>query len=334
MTPISAFALDWHVSRKSSAFYDLLITPLQPPLEIQLKPQSELMTHDLAKPVIFCQIPPPCEWLANPDAKLVWIPMWDNVRMRRQNWWDQLPKHLRIVAFSQAVAHRARQAGLTVLQLQYYKDPRTFGPTNWSGQRVLFYWNRTGLFSREFLQQLCTTLEVDQLLVRENLDPGTPSEARFSWPSRLKNTSVKVIDEALNQEAYLRLLQQAHLYLAPRLFEGVGMSFLEAMASGCCVLAHNGATMNEYIRHGQNGVLFSRPWSMHRLRRAIQARLARLHAMPHPKFEAPIPMEQDWGELSQLDVVQMGHRARQDHQRGFEHWTHQLDEYRRFITDW
>ena len=34
------------------------------------------------------------------------------------------------------------------------------------------------------------------------------------------------------------------------------MAFLEAMAMGKCVVAHNDATMNEYIKDGVNGILF------------------------------------------------------------------------------
>lgn len=45
-------------------------------------------------------------------------------------------------------------------------------------------------------------------------------------------------------------------YIAPRDFEGIGMSFLEAMAMGRCVIAPNNPTMNEYITDGFNGILY------------------------------------------------------------------------------
>jgi glycosyltransferase involved in cell wall biosynthesis len=38
--------------------------------------------------------------------------------------------------------------------------------------------------------------------------------------------------------------------------EGIGLSFLDAMAQGMVVIAANDATMNEYISHGVNGYLF------------------------------------------------------------------------------
>jgi hypothetical protein len=52
-------------------------------------------------------------------------------------------------------------------------------------------------------------------------------------------------------------LLQHNVYFAPREVEGIGFSFLEAMASGMCVVAPNMPTMNEYISNGTNGLLYS-----------------------------------------------------------------------------
>jgi len=58
------------------------------------------------------------------------------------------------------------------------------------------------------------------------------------------------------REQYLKDLVKHNVYVAPRRFEGIGMSFLEAMAMGMCVVAENQPTANEYIVSGQNGILF------------------------------------------------------------------------------
>ena len=47
------------------------------------------------------------------------------------------------------------------------------------------------------------------------------------------------------------------IYIAPRFQEGIGMSFLEAMAMGRCVIAVNEPTMNEYIKPGKTGFLYN-----------------------------------------------------------------------------
>lgn len=52
-------------------------------------------------------------------------------------------------------------------------------------------------------------------------------------------------------------IQKSALYFAPRKYEGIGMSFLEAMASGRCVIAPDYPTMNEYIKNGETGYLYN-----------------------------------------------------------------------------
>ncbi len=52
---------------------------------------------------------------------------------------------------------------------------------------------------------------------------------------------------------YLDMLAAANVFFAPRRAEGIGMSFLEAMAMGLCVVAPRGPTMSEYIENGRNG---------------------------------------------------------------------------------
>ncbi len=55
---------------------------------------------------------------------------------------------------------------------------------------------------------------------------------------------------------YKKAMAATDIYVAPRDFEGIGMSFLEAMAMGKCVIAPDNPTMNEYIVHGVNGLLY------------------------------------------------------------------------------
>ena len=59
-----------------------------------------------------------------------------------------------------------------------------------------------------------------------------------------------------NRQNYLRELEKFHVYFAPRKYEGIGMTFLEAMAMGMCVVAENAPTANEYILSGKNGILY------------------------------------------------------------------------------
>jgi glycosyltransferase involved in cell wall biosynthesis len=53
-----------------------------------------------------------------------------------------------------------------------------------------------------------------------------------------------------------RELARSQVFLAPRRSEGIGISFLEAMALGMMVVAPDAPTMNEYLRSGVNGFLY------------------------------------------------------------------------------
>jgi glycosyltransferase involved in cell wall biosynthesis len=61
----------------------------------------------------------------------------------------------------------------------------------------------------------------------------------------------------LDRREMVRTLRSCQVYFAPRRTEGIGMSFLEAMAQGMAVVAADGATMNEYIVSGNNGFLYN-----------------------------------------------------------------------------
>jgi glycosyltransferase involved in cell wall biosynthesis len=53
------------------------------------------------------------------------------------------------------------------------------------------------------------------------------------------------------------LIKQKGIYIAPREYEGIGLSYLESMAMGKAVIAVDNPTMNEYIKHGINGYLIN-----------------------------------------------------------------------------
>ena len=69
--------------------------------------------------------------------------------------------------------------------------------------------------------------------------------------------SIKITKWFANREDYLRAVREADVFFAPRVSEGIGMSFLEAMVGGKCVAAPDNPTMTEYIDHGRTGLLYN-----------------------------------------------------------------------------
>lgn len=183
--------------------------------------------------------------------------MWDHIHSYSEQWWFKLPKRLKIVAFSKAVEGKAKRVGLKTLSLKYFPAPTLRKPISWKEGRVLFYWNRIGLITQENIISLCKALDIKNLFFQNQMDPKISLTNAYDLPPIIGKTKVHRLNKFLPRKSYIRLLQEANIYIAPRRFEGVGMTFIEAMAQGSFVLAYNGVTMNEYIHHKQNGFLIS-----------------------------------------------------------------------------
>lgn len=325
---LKAYCMDWHL-HKSDAFRDLLQTPFEGCLEIELVDIAKWRPAQAGQPQIFCQVHPPPELLTNKSAKVVWIPMWDNVHGFSQDDWDALPKHWRVVCLADAIYHRVKRAGLPALRLTYYKDPGLFEPVQWH-RRVIFYWNRIGLVGPDFLRQLCSNLTAQKLIFRPDIDPGIDKSIYYELPDRLGHAAVEVIHETTRNK-HLELIKESNLYIAPRLAEGIGMTFLEAMARGCAVLAYDAPTMNEYIHHKHNGYLFNTQPSRQPVKRSW--RLAKkLVGQPSQLFV--LSPDQAWREVVDLNWAEIGRRARQDHVAGYAKWQKSLSGFAEFLTSW
>ena len=277
-------------------------------------------TPKKGEPVVFCQLCPSPEILQRADELLItWIPMWDDARRFSQEWWNKIPKTLKIVAFSDEIASRAKTAGLPYLRLKFFHDESKFPPTTWNQGRVLFYWNRTGMIGRKFLAKMCKSLFVDRLILLSDIDPGIPGRMSYLLPSRIGSTRVETIG-FMRRSEFLSITNESNIFVAPRSAEGVGMSFLEAMARGAAVFAYDGPTMNEYIQSCRNGYMFS----------TIPADfLGRIitYSSLHPLSEHA----QDWRKISSLDLPSLGEEARKDHQSGYLSWKESLRNFAEFI---
>jgi glycosyltransferase involved in cell wall biosynthesis len=88
------------------------------------------------------------------------------------------------------------------------------------------------------------------------LEPDPGFESSEIQPEDVKKYHIQFVEKWGSREDYWDTLNQCNVYIAPRVTEGIGMSFLEAMAMGIAVAAADKPTMNEYISHGDNGFLF------------------------------------------------------------------------------
>jgi hypothetical protein len=345
MQSVVAYCGAWHV-HTSGAFHALLVEPLRGHANVEFREWDgiALPEHPPAdRPLVFCQLAPPRAVLEDPQRKVIWLPMWDQVRKAPQRWWNRFPAHLRVVAYSSAIAQRTHRANLPTLPLRFHLNPAQFAPATWEGGRTLLYWNRTGLVGPAFLERFCAALAIKRLIFRPATDPE-PAAARgvYMLPGHLGATEVTVLPNMLSHADYLAVLREANCMLAPRIAEGVGITILEAMSQGCAVFAFDAPTMNEYIEHNQSGYLLQR-WgtspadrALGRIRRAsglAMAATARLFRQP-PSFFFAITEYQDWDAIRRIDLEQLGMTARRAEVDGFQAWQRQIPALVRFLLEW
>ena len=154
------------------------------------------------------------------------------------------------ISFSRNLHQRLSGLGLSSRYLQYAPDPSKFPQVSWEKGARAYFWERMPAeLDDRAVRGLWSGLGLESLEVRRLGDAqfgqGQSAEARGkaerSWQ---------------NPQDYIRQLANYNVYVAPRRFEGIGMTFLEAMAMGMCVVAENQSTANEYILSGENGILY------------------------------------------------------------------------------
>ena len=161
----------------------------------------------------------------------VFVPMYDNEWESFWQWKRIAWSGMGVISFCDKITSHARHCGVTnIIDVRYFPTPSEFPQREGDPKRV-FLWER-GEIGRDVVERLF------------------PSSEGYVF-------DVKRSGEFMERKAYLERLAKCGIVIAPRRKEGIGMAFLEAMAMGKCVVANNDATMNEYIRDGDNGILFS-----------------------------------------------------------------------------
>ena len=138
------------------------------------------------------------------------------------------------------------------LYVRYYQDPVACSlPVD--GLRGFFWIRHEDLVSWPTVRALLGETRFVRLHLHIAPDPGSPAP---SLPSKeeIQKYNITTSTWFEDKKELLELLEQSNVYFAPRHEEGIGQSFLEAMARGLCVIAPDNGTMNEYII---NGLLYS-----------------------------------------------------------------------------
>lgn len=338
-----AYMNPWHLKR-SSAFRSLLLDAL-PSIAFEQRSILGYQPGETTSPVVFCLDLPKGGLPPSVQTPHTWIPMIDGYG-GSESTWSQLPEYLRIVSFSNQTDALARKTGHPLCRVRFFANPGE-GPTHSkAGVRTLFYWNRTHLFELPVLLKMCDAMNVERLLLRHYPDPHLGDGTYARLPDSVGFTSIQIMPSVMSRAEHLECLRQAHVYVAPRHTEGVGVAFIEAMAQGCAIIALNNYTMNEYVTHLESGFIL--PYDVERTRRNVMAiqqrrmldgtvldrcRILRLKMLGRlSRYESHVRQEElPVNELASADWERMGVRARAISACGYEAWRESLARYAEFL---
>ena len=183
---------------------------------------------------------------------IAFFPMYDaTISMTDSDW--LMFKDATIVSFCATLHNRLRLKHLKSHYIQYY--PKALDITDWGQEDRAFFWQRSEYVTVDTIAPLMEGLNIHKLHLHVASDPGREIEApkEAVW----KRFDITTSEWFASQADMLNVMKNTAYYFAPRIFEGIGMSFLEAMAMGRCVVSPDSPTMNEYIRDGENGLLYA-----------------------------------------------------------------------------
>ena len=259
------------------------------------------------------------------QIRTVVVPMFDgSANMPEAHW--QLSNQARFVSFSRQLHVNMQRAGSNSLLVKYFPEPsaapgRRFRTLNG------YFWERrpdTGIDVRLLERVLGTSLAK----LHVHRVPDTSSVLDGQPTPKIGDAVVTTSTWFKDRSDIQRIMTESNVYFAPRLSEGIGMGFLEAMASGMLVVAHDASTHNEYIANWENGILFATdigspasvtPELAYELGQAAKDTIAD----GRPKWLAQIPEMVQWIEetpvpqATGIDGYQLGVEIRKSYSAGF-----------------
>lgn len=208
------------------------------------------------------------------------VPMYDGAWARPDEFFRRFVLS-RFVCFSRELHTRLQRLDLRSAAFDFWPEPRpvperAMDPESWSA----YFWERRPLNmpnARVVIDQ-CRVLGIRKLHIHAVPDfafegPG-PQGYRFA--GNMNGVEVTTSGWFEDPAEHHAVSTTPLFYFAPRLYEGIGMAMLEAMARGQVVIAADRPTANQYFGHLSSGILYDpdRPYELPALSRGLVQELS------------------------------------------------------------
>lgn len=192
--------------------------------------------------------------LRGKHPNIVFIPMYDAMMLGNHFHWHPDFNQAKIMCFSSQLRQQVMIHTRTTALFQFFPDPSRYQVITDYEELRGFFWYRVKEINPPMILDLCKDYKFEKLIIHNAPDPAKEHLLMPEWLPR--SDTIEMSTWTHSQGDYMIILRRCNVFFAPRPREGIGMSFLEAMASGMCVVAPYAATMNEYISNGTNGLLY------------------------------------------------------------------------------
>jgi glycosyltransferase involved in cell wall biosynthesis len=213
-------------------------------------PNIEQLNSKNFKSIIFCQVLPTATYLSKLKCKnIIWLPMWDGqnglkLAILKSVFYKRF--NLKVICFSKK-CYKMLNPFFNCKYFQYFPKPKKQVKLD---KPKLLIWERRENLNYPFIKNnLIIEENFDLITIKQTIDVGKPSSIK-------ETKKIKLIKKWLSKKEYEKVLAKHNVFVTPRLKEGIGFSFLEALERGYLVIANNDSTMNEYIKDGETGILF------------------------------------------------------------------------------
>ena len=193
------------------------------------------------------------------DRKVILVPMFDACPLSTDHFWENYSgiPGIKFINFSKTLHARFLKFGFESRYFQYFPSPQKFPQNRVNAEELSgFFWQRTDLLNWNHIRRLIKNADFKRFSIHGAVDlPGF--KVVMPTKAEIEKYSINITKWFPHRDGYFRAVKESDVFFAPRTVEGIGMSFLEAMAAGKCVAAPDNPTMNEYIDHGRTGLLYN-----------------------------------------------------------------------------
>ena len=187
--------------------------------------------------------------------QIIWAPMYDNLDKSNSFWKKIKFLNIKILSFSDPVKKLCEKNDCNYLSLKF-ADKDKFIKSKNKKKVNIFFWYRNNISVYDWINYF-NIKDINQIIYLDRPDPGKKSE-KINIQD-LKKFKIKVIKkDFFSKIKYLKLIKNCDIFVCPRKQEGIGMSFIEALAMGKYLIFHNDYTMKEYVKNKKIGFSISK----------------------------------------------------------------------------